>query len=185
MTPEFQPQPGSGAVRPERSAGGLQHTVEELSLALYPERVSILTLLSAGVASSVSEIKREAHRKGDMLPTIFRYDPLYWAASKLFRRQLLSLMGADRTVIARLTPEQKKLLGQVVDYMNPASRRSAGVAFDNGAAMPNNRIAVIQAPTVLIHATDDALQLYHDAEYAVSTIPDAGWSVTKGEGTSS
>jgi 2-hydroxy-6-oxonona-2,4-dienedioate hydrolase len=144
-----------------------------LFAALYPERVSSLTLLSAGVAASASENQAEANRKGDMLTTIFRYDPLYWAATRLFRRQLLGLMGADRSVIADLDAEQKRLLGQVVDYMNPASRRSAGVAFDNAAAMPNERIADIRAPTLVVHARDDALQLFHNAEFAAATIPDA------------
>lgn len=144
-----------------------------LFAALYPERVSSLTLLSAGVASSVSLDQAAANRKGDMLTSIFTYDPLYWAATKLFRSQLLELMGVDKAIVAGLTPEQRKLVGQVVDYMNPVSPRSAGVAFDNRATMPNERIAAVQAPTLVVHATDDALQLYHNAEFAVSKIPDA------------
>jgi hypothetical protein len=32
--------------------------------------------------------------------------------------------------------------------MNPVSLRSDGAAFDNRAAMPNERIAAIQAPTL-------------------------------------
>ncbi len=39
--------------------------------------------------------------------------------------------------------------------------------------MPNERIASIQAPTLILHATDDSLQLYHNAEFAASTIPDS------------
>ena len=144
-----------------------------LFAALYPERVSSLTLISAGVASAVSEDQAEANRKGDRLTTIFRHDPLYWAASKLFRRQLMELMGADRTVVAGLTPAQRRLAGQVIDYMNPVSLRSAGVAFDNRAAMPNERIAAVLAPTLILHATDDALQLYHNAEFAAARIPGA------------
>lgn len=144
-----------------------------LFAALYPERVSSLTLLSAGVASSASEDQAEANQKGDMLTTIFKYDPLYWAATKLFRSKLLGLMGVDKTIVSGLTPEQRTLVDQVIDYMNPVSPRSAGVAFDNSATMPNERIAAIKVPTLVIHATDDALQLYHNAEFAISTIPDA------------
>ena len=144
-----------------------------LFAALHPERVSSLTLVSAGVASSESENQADANRKGDRLTTIFRHDPLYWAASKLFRRQLMELMGVDREVVAGLTPEQRRLAGRVIDYMNPVSLRSAGVAFDNRAAMPNERIAAVRAPTLILHATDDALQLYHNAEFAAARIPDA------------
>jgi 2-hydroxy-6-oxonona-2,4-dienedioate hydrolase len=51
--------------------------------------------------------------------------------------------------------------------------RSAGAAFDNKAAMPNQRIAAVRAPTLVFHARDDSLQLYHNAEFAAATIPQA------------
>ena len=56
--------------------------------------------------------------------------------------------------------------------MNPVSRRSSGVTFDNQTALPGGRIAAIRAPTLVLHARDDTLQLYHNAEFAASTIPD-------------
>lgn len=140
---------------------------------LHPQRVSSLTLISCGVASSANQDQAQANRKGDMLMTIFRHDPLYWAITKLFRRQLMELMGANDAVIANLTSEQRKLVDQVIDYMNPVAPRSAGAAFDNQAKMPNERIAAITAPTLIFHATDDGLQLYHNAEFAAATIPGA------------
>ncbi len=140
---------------------------------LYPERVSSLTLVSCGVASSASQDQAQANRQGEMLTTIYKYDPLYWSITKMFRKQFLELMGANDAVIANLTPEQLKLIDQVIDYMNPVSPRSAGVAFDNKAKMPNERIAAIQAPTLIFHAKDDTLQIYHNAEYAAATIPGA------------
>jgi len=140
---------------------------------LYPERVSSLTLISCGVASSASQDQVQANQKGNMWVTIFKYDPMYWAITKLFRKQLIELMGANDAVIANLTPEQRKLVDEVIDYMNPVSLRTAGAAFDNKAAMPNERIAVISAPTLIFHAKDDFLQLYHNAEFAASTIPNA------------
>jgi 2-hydroxy-6-oxonona-2,4-dienedioate hydrolase len=144
-----------------------------LFAALYPERVSSLTLISCGVASSAAQDQVQANQKGDMLMTIFKYDPLYWAINKLFKRQLMELMGANDAVIANLTTGQRELVDQVIDYMNPVSLRSAGAAFDNKATMPNERIAAIRAPTLIFHATDDTLQLYHNAQFAASTIPGA------------
>lgn len=140
---------------------------------LHPERISSLTLISCGVASSATQDQAQANQKGEILMTIFKYDPLYWAITKLFKGQLMELMGANDAVIADLTPEQRELADQIIDYMNPVSPRSAGAAFDNKATMPNERIAAIQAPTLIFHATDDTLQLYHNAEFAASTIPDA------------
>jgi pimeloyl-ACP methyl ester carboxylesterase len=140
---------------------------------LHPERVSSLTLISCGVASSAAQDQAQANQKGEMLMTIFKYDPLYWAITKVFRGQLMELMGANDEVIASLTPEQLELVDKIIDYMNPVSPRSAGAAFDNKATMPNERIGAIRAPTLIFHATDDTLQLYHNAEFAASTIPGA------------
>ncbi len=144
-----------------------------LFAALHPERVSSLTLISCGVASSVTADQAQANKQGDMLTTIYKYDPLYWSITRLFKKQFMELMGANDAVIASLTPEQIDLADKIIDYMNPVSPRSAGVAFDNKAAMPNERIAAIEAPTLIFHARDDSLQIYHNAEYAAATIPGA------------
>jgi 2-hydroxy-6-oxonona-2,4-dienedioate hydrolase len=144
-----------------------------LFAALYPERVASLILLSCGVASASDAIQAEASRKGSALTTLFEYDLLYWAVSKFLRKRLMQLMGANDTVIASLTAEQRALVDQVIDYMNPVAHRHAGVVFDNKAAMPNERIAAIRAPTLVVHARDDALQLYRNAEYAAARIPAA------------
>jgi pimeloyl-ACP methyl ester carboxylesterase len=136
----------------------------------YPERVSSLTLLSCGVASSSDASQAEANQKGDALTTIFKFEILYWLVRKFLRKYLMRLMGISDTVITSLTTKQRTLIDQVIDYMAPVSPRYAGVAFDNKAAMPNERIAAIRAPTLIVHATDDSLQLFHNAEYAAANI---------------
>lgn len=140
---------------------------------LHPERVTSLTLISCGVASSSDSEQAQADAKGNSLTTIYQYDPLYWGFSTLLRRPLIKLMGANDAVIADLPPQQRRLIDQVIDYMNPVAPRSAGVAFDNAAAMPNERIAAIRVPTLIFHARDDGLQLYRNAEFAAATIPGA------------
>jgi pimeloyl-ACP methyl ester carboxylesterase len=92
---------------------------------LHPERVSSLTLISAGVASANTSDQAQANERGELLATIFRYDPLYWAISKLFKRQLMELMGASPSVVAELTPEQRALVEQLIDGMNPVAPRAA------------------------------------------------------------
>lgn len=144
-----------------------------LLAALHPERVTSLTLISAGVASVASEEQAQANQKGDRLTTIYRHDALYWGITKLFRKQFMRLMGADDAVIAQLTPAQREWVDRIIDDMNPVSLRAAGVAFDNKAAMPNERIAAVRAPTLILHAADDGLQLYRNAEFAAATIPGA------------
>lgn len=142
-----------------------------LFAARYPERVSSLTLLSCGVASSSEASQAEANQKGNELTMIFKFEVLYWLVRTFLRKQLMQLMGVSDQVIETLTTEQRMLVDQVIDGMAPVVPRYAGVAFDNKAAMPNDRVATIHVPTLIIHATDDMLQLFHNAEYAATHIP--------------
>ncbi len=135
--------------------------------------MSSLTLISCGVASSDGEDQLQANRRGDLLATIFRHDSRLLDRHQAVPETSDALMGADDAVVAGLTPEQRELVGRVIDQMNPVSPRAAGVAFDNHAAMPNERISAVRAPTLILHAKDDALQLFHNAEFAAATIPDA------------
>ncbi len=145
-----------------------------LFAARHPERVSSLALISAGVASFPDAAgQAQASRQGDALMAIFRHDFLYWVLTKAAPGRFMALMGAPESVVAGLTSEQRALIGEVIDGMNPVSPRAAGTAFDNGAAMPNARIAAIRAPTLILHAKDDTLQVFRHAEYAAATIPSA------------
>jgi pimeloyl-ACP methyl ester carboxylesterase len=144
-----------------------------LFAALYPQRVSSLTLISAGVAPIAEAEQLDANQKGNALTAIFKHDWLYWGLSRLFRKQFIALLGADPAILAELQPEQRQLVDRVVDEMNPVSLRTAGVSFDNRAVLPGARIAAIQAPTLIFHAIDDGLQLFHNAQFAAGTIRDA------------
>jgi 2-hydroxy-6-oxonona-2,4-dienedioate hydrolase len=139
----------------------------------YPERVNSLILISCGVSSSTDLKQAQANRAGDTLKTIFKYDFVYWSVSTVFRRQLMGLMGANDEVVAKLTTDQSRIVDEVIAFMNPVKPRSAGVALDNRAAMPNEKIAAIRAPTLIFHAEDDNLQLFRNAEFAAATIPGA------------
>jgi 2-hydroxy-6-oxonona-2,4-dienedioate hydrolase len=140
---------------------------------LYPERVSSLACLSCGVVASTSADQEEANQKGDLLRTVFARDYTYWLISKYFKRPLMGVLGASEAVVDGLMPEERSLIERVIVYMNPAAPRSAGVVLDNTALLPGKRIASITAPTLIVHAKDDLLQLYHNAEFAASSIPRA------------
>lgn len=144
-----------------------------LFAALHPQRVSSLTLISAGVTPLSDAEQVDANQKGNALTTIYKHDWLYWALSTLFRKRFVTLLGADPSLLYELEPDQRQLVTRVIDEMNPVSLRTAGVGFDNRAMLPGARIAAIQAPTLIFHATDDGLQLFHHAQFAASTIPDA------------
>jgi 2-hydroxy-6-oxonona-2,4-dienedioate hydrolase len=140
---------------------------------LHPDRVSSVTCLSCGVVASTSEDQAEANKKGDLLKTVFAHDYTYWPVSKYIKRPLMGVLGASEAVVADLDREELALIERIIDYMNPAAPRSAGVVLDNTAALPGERIGAITAPTLIVHAEDDLLQLYHNAEFAAATIPGA------------
>lgn len=140
---------------------------------LHPDRVSALTLISAGVAATGDAAQSSASQKGSALTAVFQQDYRYWALTTAFRGWFLQLMGVTPEVVATLTPAQRALADEVIDGMNPVSPRAAGVRFDNLAAMPNARIAAIRAPTLILHAKDDTLQIFRNAEFAAATIPGA------------
>lgn len=82
-------------------------------------------------------------------------------------------MGANEAVIAGLSSEQLQWGERFIEYMNPASLRYEGAVIDNTRALPGDRIAGIRAPTLIVHAEDDTLQLYDNAAFAAATIPGA------------
>lgn len=41
------------------------------------------------------------------------------------------------------------------------------------ALIPPERVAKIRAPTLIFHAADDTLQLFHNAEFAAARIPES------------
>lgn len=144
-----------------------------LLAASHPERVASLTCLSCGVVASSSADQASANANGDLLRKVFARDYTYWPIAKFFKRQLMGVLGASDEVVSMLTPEARELVERLIQEMNPAAPRAAGVVFDNTAALPGPRIAAITAPTLIVHAKDDLLQLYHNAEYAAAAIPGA------------
>ncbi len=152
------------------SAGGPSGLLLTL---LHPERVTSLTLVSAGVTQVKVAEQASADWKGRMLVRLFSHDFPYWAVTSLFEGRFIELMGADREVIASFTPDQRAWVSRLVESMRPASLRSEGARFDNLAPLPGDRIAGIRAPTLVIHAEDDRLQLFENARFAEATIPDA------------
>ncbi|HEX6086928.1 MAG TPA: alpha/beta hydrolase [Thermoanaerobaculia bacterium] len=152
------------------SAGG----ASALTFALrHPRRVSSLTLLSCGVAASSSDEQARADRNGKMLVRIFRSDLAFWLATRLFRGPLLRLMGIRPADVLTRGLGELQWVDRALAAMHPASLRSRGVALDHEAPLPGESIGAIEAPTLIVHAKDDALQLHHNALFAATHIPHA------------
>lgn len=139
----------------------------------HPDRTAGLILLSAGVAATDAPNQAQADRQGKALDWVFQQDWRYWLLARLARQQLFALMGAGSGNAAGMDAAQRRLADAVVDGMHPVSRRAAGVRFDHRATLPGARIAAIHAPTLLLHARDDSLQVFAQAEFAVRHIAGA------------
>lgn len=148
------------------SAGGpsaMQFAVD------YPDRCSALILLSA-----VSM----AHAPGDKAPfyagiihLIQQSDYAYWIFTRYMKALILDLMGISPGIYGTFTPEQKELAQEMLDTMHPMSQRFAGTINDGNMlrleGVSANRII---APTLILHAKDDALVSYRHAENAHQSI---------------
>jgi 2-hydroxy-6-oxonona-2,4-dienedioate hydrolase len=152
------------------SAGGASGLLFALR---YPERVTSLNLVSAGVTRVGAADQADADWKGRMLVRLFAHDFPYWAVTTLFENQFIELMGVDREVARRFTPEETRWVQRLMESMRPASLRSRGARFDHLAPPAGERIAGIRAPTLVIHGEDDRLQLFENALFAEATIPGA------------
>lgn len=144
---------------------------------LYPHRVSSLSCLSCGVAPAITEAdaaeQDRADRQGNLLKTLFQRDFPYWLVSRVFQSALLGVIGAHKDTLKAMTAEQQQLARRFITEMNPVSRRAGGVIFDNETLLPGDRIHQISAPTLIVHAKDDTLQLYRNAVFAADLIPGA------------
>lgn len=131
----------------------------------YPERVSALMLLSA-----VSMPRAPGDKDPffvNIIHTIQQSDYAYWLVSKNFQPQFLDLLGVPPGVYQNFTSKQKELAQEMLDVMHPMSQRYKGTINDGimleleGTSTEN-----LSAPTLIIHAKDDALVSYEHAENA-------------------
>ena len=139
----------------------------------YPNRVTSLTLVSAGVTRVTDEVQDDAGWRGRALVNLFSRDFPYWAFTKLFERQFLGIMGANADVVRALSSEQQNWVARLIDSMRPVSFRTPGVLVDHHQSLPGEAISGIRTPTLIVHAEDDGLQLFENARFDEATIPGA------------
>ncbi len=135
----------------------------------YPERTSALILLSAVSMSRAKGDKNPFYV--NIIHLIQQSDYAYWLISKFMRPMMFNLMGIPSQVYNGFNAEQKELAREMLDIMHPMSRRYKGTIND-GKMMEHYDIPTdgLCAPTLIIHARDDALVSYEHAESAHKKI---------------
>jgi pimeloyl-ACP methyl ester carboxylesterase len=138
----------------------------------YPGRTSALVLLSAVSEASVSGDKPPFYI--GIIHAIQRSDYAYWVVARFMQSSILNLMGIPGDVYAQFSAAQKELAQEMLDTMHPMSPRYAGTLND-GHMIQHDPVATqnISAPTLILHAKDDALVSFHHAEHSHEAIKDS------------
>ena len=135
----------------------------------YPDRCSALILVSA-VSMGPAPGDKDPFYVG-IIHTIQQSDYAYWLFTRFFQPTILNLMGIPTQVYETFNPEQKELAQEMLDTMHPMSQRYKGTINDGKMiqlyTVPTSNL---RAPTLIIHAKDDALVSYKHAENAHNKI---------------
>jgi 2-hydroxy-6-oxonona-2,4-dienedioate hydrolase len=148
------------------SAGG----PSSLEFALrHPDRTSVLVLISP----VVHQEPPQGFMDKIMHYGIFKSDFVFWFIAKYFEPNLISFFGVSPEVQAKLSPEEKSWLSDVlIPSMFPISQRQPGMANDRiNFSLIDYQLEQINVPTLVIHAKDDTLVNPSHSEYAAQRIP--------------
>ncbi len=134
----------------------------------YPDRCTAL-ILGAAISMPIAPTKNALHNK--VIRSIQKSDFVYWGLVKIAGSLFLKLIGVPRKVYKGFTLEQKQLAQELLEVMHPMSQRRRG-SIHEFEIKPLNSASIrkISAPTLILHARDDALVNYEHAEFAHSNI---------------
>jgi len=148
------------------SAGG----PSTLQFALrHPERCRAVILISA----ISHEHPQLGWHQNLALDLIFNSDFLYWGLISYFPSSFYTTFGIPSRVQATLTPAQRDSISYFLHSILPISLRKSGTANDRILRSLDYPIERIKVPVLVIHARDDNIVPYTNAEYAVQRIPQA------------
>lgn len=135
----------------------------------YPDKCSALILLSA-VSMAQAPGDKDPFYLG-IIHLIQQSDYAYWVFTRVMQSVILDLMGIPSEVYRNFTPEQKALAQEMLDIMHPMRPRYEGTMND-GKMIRREGVSttMISAPTIIIHAKDDALVSFNHAENAHAKI---------------
>jgi len=150
------------------SAGG----PSSLQFALrHPERTRALVMMSAVSRADPPRPRLADRALGWVLTTDFPY----WLAMTAFEPTLTSVLGITQDVQAGLSARDAAFVSDALVTMLPVSLRRDGILLDMSlpGAVNDWPLQDVAAPTLVVHARDDALVRFHHAEHTAAAIPGA------------
>lgn len=139
----------------------------------YPERTSALLMLSA---ISYTEPPSDAGRAGleSAINRLVASDLGFWLAVRFAEPQVAALLGVPKPAQERLTETGWGQVDAVLHAILPLQGRLPGIALDQSRHLPLDApIGNITAPTLVVHAQDDVLVPYANAEHTAESIDGA------------
>ncbi|KAL0245324.1 hypothetical protein GEMRC1_009403 [Eukaryota sp. GEM-RC1] len=133
----------------------------------YPNRTMALVLVSAVSLYMGDEIPMSTK----VLNTIQKSDFAYWLVLKVFRVQLLQMMGISPDTYNELGPQEKSFTDEMLECMHPMSPRRPGNLHEAQIRpLCGEGMSGISVPTIILHAKDDVLVPYEHAEFVHRNI---------------
>lgn len=138
----------------------------------YPERTEALIMVCA--ISYTDSLIEEDIKKLNFIFRIFDNDFLYWVTLKAFRKPILDFMGVPGELLNNLSHNDQAFLDEILELMLPMSQRMPGIQIDVLRQIPGDfPYDQIAAPTLVLHAQDDAFVPLEQGINASTKIPEA------------
>jgi 2-hydroxy-6-oxonona-2,4-dienedioate hydrolase len=135
----------------------------------YPERTNSLVMISA---ASHSIPPRPAILAS--IFSVFQNDFVFWSMVRLSPGGLLVALGVPAEVQKQLSPDEVAQLNTFLESIIPMGARQNGQNLEQHMSEYDaEQIKNIQAPTLVLHARDDTLVSFEQAEFTARNIPGA------------
>jgi 2-hydroxy-6-oxonona-2,4-dienedioate hydrolase len=139
----------------------------------HPERTSALLMMSA---ISYTEPPSDEGRAGleSAINRLVASDFGFWLAVRFAEPQVAALLGVPKPAQERLSETGWAQVDAVLDAILPLQERLPGIALDQSRHLPlETPLGTITAPTLVVHAQDDVLVPYANAEHTAQEIAGA------------
>lgn len=135
----------------------------------YPQRTKALVLISAA--------SHAIPPRPGLLAAVFNFflnDFVFWAMVRLTPGGLLAALGVPLDVQRQLSSKERARLKGFLESITPMGARRHGQLLEQHMSEYDaGQTRGVQAPTLVLHALDDTLVSYEQAEFSAGNIPGA------------
>lgn len=141
----------------------------------HPKRLTALILIVPATYAPASPVAIEGSRGSAFAFWLVNTgaDFAWWATETIAPSNLIRFVGVPPELLAALPQAERERVMQIVNSVQPLSRRFPGINIDSNSELTRLPLEEIAVPTLVISARDDLFNTLPAAEFAASTIPNA------------